>query len=146
METNFKNSKDCITTVVSMLPLPASFEPLINSRFTFTFPSEIGIESYLIQAVELPKWYDGKWQDMQLSLLDPITDSSTTKLFNFINKKQRPFICVISSLDPTGVEVERWNINVEKIKHIDFGNYDYSNSKPKEIITVLKIKSCTVEL
>ena len=47
----------------------------------------------------------------------------------------------MTMLDPTGYEVEKWEIQ-GKILEIDFGILDWSSDLPTEIKVVMSVKDC----
>lgn len=160
-------------------PVPMEQEPKRNNRFVVEFPTEFGIESFLVQSVTRPKLtisqveipymntsYNiaGKhsWEDFTITLIDVIGPSTTqgvmnmimhckTQKLNFLKEELEGnsdfrnrilFTFSIKSLDPTGVEVEIWTVDVEELLAVDFGNCNYSDSSLQMITVKLKPHRC----
>jgi hypothetical protein len=126
-------------------------EPKCQNRFIVEFPREFGIQEWLVSIASKPKYilrtYDfkgntvgGRWEDMMVTFKDPIGPSSTKPLYQLIKlveelkKITLPglplFTYKIFMLDPTGITVETWEIGVQDIISIEFGeNLDYSSDE-----------------
>lgn len=145
----------------SFKPVPFEHEPKRNCRFATYFPTEFNIESYVIQTITKPKMKNGEWQDIELTFIDLVGPISTShRIMNMVNvcdtrKSQQSFLekflCVplfemsIESLDPTGVKIEKWTIDIGKIMSVDFGDLDYGSSDIQKIKLVLRPTNCTLE-
>ena len=122
------------------------FEPKRQNRFIIEFPKEFGIQEWLVNVASRPKYklgmygLNGRWEDMTITFKDPIGPSSTKSLYNLImvveelKKVTLPslplFIYKILMLDPTGVVVETWDIAVQDIISVEFGqDLDYSSDE-----------------
>lgn len=132
--------------------LPVEYEPMRKNRFLVKFPDEFKLEEWYTESINRPKYTVGsKWSNMEIVFRDVVGHSSSKALFNlikFIEKfkvytepQQLPlFLFEILMLDPTGIAVETWQIAVEEIVTIDFGNCDYGSDeieKPRMIIKPL---------
>lgn len=135
---------------MNLLDNVSNYEPKFNNRFIVNFPKELNIECRQVQKINKPKYSNFKWMNMEITFIDPIspsTSESLNELIKFIeirksvNNKTMPlFKFNIVSLDPTGKEVETWQISVEDIILIDFGEFDYMSDSlqlPKMIIKPL---------
>jgi len=136
-------------------PVPVEQEPKRKNRFVLEFPTELGIESYLVQTsgkpsleitpVEVPymntsTWVSGryKWGTLDVEFIDVIGPSTTQKIMEWIrlhaeNATGRMGYAigykknlVLKALDPTGVEVEKWTLIGCLITSASFDDYDYS--------------------
>jgi len=132
----------------------AKYEPKRQNRFYVKFPEEINIESWFIQKINKPKYHitENKWENIQVTFLDPIGSSTSQRIHEliknqfFINKETKPiFIFDIIAVDPTGLDVEDWEIGVEEVLYIDFGNLDYSIDEISEISMWVKPQYCTLK-
>jgi len=110
-----------------------------NNRFIveFPFPEEYKIDPWLVQKINGPTYdvLNDKWENMIIEFIDPIGPSVTQRLFHISRlmneeKYDRDFIFFIISTDPTGVDIERWEI-LGKFKRIEFVNNDYNNDEPR---------------
>jgi len=125
------------------------YEPKRNSRFLVEFPEQFNVQQWSIQKINKPKFSDGKWENIKVEFIDPIAPSTSQSLFKVVeflktnvNDSKTLFSIKIKSLDPTGVEVEEWVINVEKVLTIDFGELDYGDDKIQQPYLILKPLNC----
>ena len=136
-----------------MFKVPTEIDVKRDNRFVVEFPKEFGIESYFIQSIKKPSLVNGKWQNIEVSLFDPISPSMTEAVhsvmyfckknkLNFFSKKKCLFEIIIKGLDPTGVEVERWSVGIKEIVSIDFGSYDYAEDGIQSIRLEFKTSDC----
>lgn len=137
--------------ILEKLPIP--FEVKRNNRFVVEFPKEIEIESWVIQSITKPKLINGCWANIDIVMLDPINPSTSQAVMKMIeycdknkpslfSKKRSLFTFTIKVLDPVGVEVEEWVINVEEFLSADFGNVDYSSDDIQKIKISLQPLNC----
>lgn len=123
-----------------------------SNRFLIKFIYDLKIESMMVDSISKPKYINGKWSDIEITFIDPIGPSTSqilfdfinkTKKYNFFNKKILNF--EISTLDPTGMIVEIWEISVSEIKSIDFGDLNINNQQPTNISMILKPNKCNLK-
>lgn len=130
-------------------------EPKLNCRFLVELPTKFEIDPWMVQDIEMPKTKEGninKWADMKLELIDLIGPSTTQKVMymlelakskkSWFSKNKTAFTFYIKSLDPTGVTVEEWFIDVKEIASVNFGSASYSNSDIKKIEIIFRINNC----
>lgn len=138
-----------------MFNVPSKIDIKRDNRFIVEFPKEFGIESYFIQGTTKPMWINGEWQNIQIEFIDPIGPSMSVAIVSlmeffkknkpgFFSKKRSLFSINIKALDPTGVEVEKWTIGIEKLISVDFGSYHYGNDDIQKISLILKPSDCTL--
>lgn len=142
-------------------PIPVEFEPKRNNRFLVEFPVEFEIESFLVQKINRPKIVfiqnikeligSYQWEDFNIEFIDVVGSSTTNGIINMIqfcqeNKGINPnkplFNFSIKSLDPVGVEVEDWIIEVQDLLKVDFGECDYGNDGLQKIKVTLRPFDC----
>lgn len=122
------------------------FEPKKQNRFLVNFKN-IDIPSFVVYKATRPKIVNGDWGNMSFEMWDPIAPSTTKVLYDFYNPSNsledlsRLLNLEITILDPTGYEVEKWDIQ-GKILEIDFGVLDWSSDLPTEIKVVMSVKDC----
>ena len=122
------------------------FEPKKQNRFLVNFKN-IDIPSFVVYKATRPKIVNGGWGNMSFEMCDPIVPSTTKVLYDFYNPSNsledlsRLLNLEITILDPTGYEVEKWDIQ-GKILEIDFGVLDWSSDLPTEIKVVMSVKDC----
>lgn len=125
-----------------------SYEPKTNNRFVVEFPIECNISEFTVNTITNPKYINGEWQDIHITFYDPLTTSTTLglyKLIKFVQDNNQKFTIKIKSLDPIGVNVETWLINVGNTFTIDFGNLDYSSDELQIIKMSLTPIDCRLE-
>ena len=83
-------------------PIPVDQEPKLKNRFVLEFPTELGINSYVVQTAKKPSmtlnkveipymntstWTMGRyiWDEMDIEFIDPIGPSSTQKITEWVN-------------------------------------------------------------
>lgn len=125
------------------------YEPKRNSRFLVEFPEQFNIQQWSIQKINKPKFSEGKWENIKIEFIDPIAPSTSQSLFKIVeflktnvNDSKTLFDVKIKSLDSTGVEVEEWVVNVEKVLTINFGELDYGDDKIQQPYLILKPLNC----
>lgn len=152
-------------------PVPIDQEPKRNNRFTLEFPTELGIESFLVKTsgkpsltineTELPymntsTWVAGRsvWQPIEITFIDVIGPSTTQKIMEWINlhfetATGRMGYAIgykknlsLKALDPTGIEVEKWSLIGCMVTNVGFGNYDYSSDDIAEVSITIRMDKC----
>lgn len=152
-------------------PVPIEQEPKRKNRFVLEFPTELGIESYLVQtsgkpsmeinATEIPymntsSWVAGrfKWSTIEVKFIDVIGPSTTQKVMEWVRLHAESASgrmgyavgykknLVLKALDPTGVEVEKWTLIGCMIQNVAFGDYDYSADDLAEVTITLQPDLC----
>ena len=137
-------------------PVPIEQEPKRKNRFTLEFPTELGIESYLVQTSAKPSININKteipymntstfvagrsvWQEMEITFIDVIGPSTTQKVIEWIRLHFESATgrmgyavgykknLVLKAVDPTGVEVEKWTLIGCQIVSANFDSFDYSD-------------------
>jgi len=125
------------------------YEPKMNNRFLVEFPEQFNFQRWSIQKTNKPKFTNGKWENIKIEFIDPIAPSTSQSLFKIVeflktnvNDSKTLFSIKIKSLDPTGVEVEEWVVNVKKVLTINFGELDYGDDKIQQPYLILKPLDC----
>jgi len=136
--------------------IPVQYEPKRENRFICEFPAELGIEVWKIQEfkrpslkinkVEIPymntsNWVAGKsiWDEMELKFLDVIGPSTSQQLMEWVRLHFESLTgrmgyaagykksLLLKSLDPTGIEIDKWTIEDAQIVSADFGSNSYGS-------------------
>lgn len=137
-------------------PVPVEQEPKRQNRFVLEFPTELGIESYLVQtagrpnmsinSVEIPYmntsfYVAGRYtfDTITISFIDPIGPSTMQRVMEWVRLHADPATgrmgyaigykknLIIKMLDPTGVEVEKWTLIGCQCTNVSGGSLDYSS-------------------
>lgn len=130
--------------------IPVDFEPKRKNRFILEFPTELGIEVWKVQSCTRPKleinpvevhWINtvnyvagkGKWGSVDISFIDTQGPSTSTQLMEWVRLEFESLTgrmgyaagykktLILKALDPTGVEVEKWEMRECMITNVDFG-------------------------
>jgi hypothetical protein len=142
-------------------PIPIEQEPKKVNRFLLEFPKDIAIETFVIQKAARPcmTLKNGKyvWHNLNIEMLDCIGPSTSRPVMEWIKEHKTENIferilmflkikkakykkdLVLKSLDPTGVEIEQWNLIGCEIKKADFGVLDYAKDDIMTVKLELKI-------
>lgn len=152
-------------------PVPIDQEPLLSNRFALEFPTELGIDQFIVQttkkpsininAVEIPymntsTWVAGRsvWQPMEISFIDVIGPSTTQKIIEWVRLHFESATgrmgyavgykknLVLKQLDGPGVEVQKWTLIGCQITNADFGDNDYGNDELQKITLTLQPDRC----
>lgn len=126
----------------------SDYEPKRQNRFIVEFQG-IDIPLFVINKIDLPKYSNGKWKNIEIDCVDLIVISSSQLIYDVLKSQKKRslfkkpiFSFTIDTLDPTGNSVEKWKIQVERITYVDFGYYSYENNDAKNVIMVVKPLSC----
>lgn len=144
--------------------IPVDFEPKRKNRFILEFPTELGIEVWKVQSVTRPKininpvevhWINTvnyvagkvKWQPIDIEFIDTQGPSTSTQLMEWVRLEFESLTgrmgyaagykktLILKALDPTGVEVEKWEMRECMITDADFGE----NSQEDDGLQMVKI-------
>ena len=136
------------------------YEPKRQNRFLVNFPENFEIPPWCVKSLTRPKYTfsnkgKSKWDMMEIVFVDPISPSTSESLFGLISKigelkrsqksGQDLFTFNVATLDPTGVEVENWKIDVRSVVYIDFGFANYESDEVQTPIMVLRPSNCVLE-
>jgi hypothetical protein len=137
-------------------PVPVEQEPKRKNRFTLEFPTELGIESVLVQTSGKPKvsinsvainymntvrYVAGiyKFETIDIEFIDVIGPSTSQKIWEWLSLHIEPATgkmgyavgykknLVLKGVDPLGVDIEKWNLLGCFITSADFESYDYAS-------------------
>ena len=154
--------------------IPFKYEPKRVNRFYAEF-IDTGIEVWSIQKFKRPSmkinsvpiqfmneqnYVAGRytWDTMSLTFLDPIGPSTSQILMEWISLHAESLTgrmgyaagykkdILLKSLDPTGVEVEKWTLEQCQIVSIDFGDNSYEDDALTNITLELQPWRCILNL
>lgn len=137
-------------------PVPVEQEPKLKNRFILEFPTNLAIESYVVQTATAPKlninnveipymntstWVAGRavWQTMDISFIDVFGPSTTQKLQEWVRLHYEPATgrsgyavgykqnLILKAVDGPGVAVQKWTLIGCQIVDANYGEYDYSD-------------------
>jgi hypothetical protein len=136
--------------------IPVDFEPKRKNRFILEFPTELGIEVWKVMSATKPKleinpvevhWINtvnyvagkGKWAAIDIEFIDTQGPSTSTQLMEWVRLEFESLTgrmgyaagykktLILKSLDPTGVEIEKWELRECMITNIDFGDNNHED-------------------
>ena len=140
------------------------FEPKLQNRFIVNID---GIPAYTIKAAGRPQLeFDevllehmnltryikgkGKWQPIDITLYDPIVPSAAQAVMEWIRLSHESVTgrdgysdfykkdVTFNVLGPVGDVVEEWTLKGTYIQTANFGELDFGNSEPVEIVLTLR--------
>jgi hypothetical protein len=152
-------------------PVPVDQEPKRKNRFVLEFPTELGIESYLVQTAKKPSATINKveipymntksyvagqywWEEINVSFIDVIGPSTSQKLMEWIRLHFEQTTgkmgyavaykknLILKALDPVGVEVEKWTLIGTQITKVDFEDFDYGSDDLAKVNMTLQPDRC----
>ena len=155
--------------------IPFQYEPKRVNRFYATFDDTVGLEVWQVQKFKRPSmkinsvpiqymneqnYVAGRytWDTMSVTFLDPIGPSTSQILMEWVRLHAESITgrmgyaagykknIILTSLDPTGVEVEKWTLEQCQIVSIDFGENDYGNDELTNISLELQPWRCILNL
>ena len=140
-----------------------NFEPKMKNRFIMTVD---GIESYLIKTANRPSISfevvtldhinvkrklkgKGEWQDVQLTLFDPIVPSGAQAVMEWVRLShesltgrdgyadmyKKDIQCYM--LGPVGDKIEQWTLKGAFITSANFGGLDWAGNDPMTVEVTL---------
>ena len=143
-----------------LIPEIGRYELKKQNRFMVTYPEHFKIPQWVtfetsrpsmklvtkkIFGFELVKSF--KWDDLVIKLRDPIGPSTAQSLMDLIypdlknnHKVKEKFSLIVDMLDPTGVVIEKWQLDNCEFKSIDFGKLSYENDDVVTCTLTIKLK------
>jgi hypothetical protein len=125
--------------------IPA-FEPMRQNRFLVTFPEIFNISPYLVKMTSRPSatFNNGlvTWDDIQFTLYDPISPSTSQRIYELIDEQifYNPLVIKLQMLDPLGTVVSDWSI-WGTINSVDFGDLDYSSDELADVTLNMSVSN-----
>lgn len=134
-----------------LMNIPLTYEPMRKNRWLIKFNSDLGIQEWWLSSAQRPKLTRGLFsfllgyniEPMTMVFRDPIGESLGSTLLD-VFKKNDKIDFKLCMLDPTGIEIETWEIKKCDILEIDFGVLDYSNDSLADITIKLKPKEVKI--
>jgi hypothetical protein len=131
-------------------------EPRRENRFIVDFPFDFNIPSYAVQTITKPTLTFANneycWENIEIELIDAIGPSATQGLMNMIEycqnydiarvENQPLFSFFLSDLDPTGVNIGTWIVDVKELVLVNFGKNNYLSDELQKCRVILKPYRC----
>jgi hypothetical protein len=123
-----------------------------NNRFTIEFPENINIPKHVLKSTNKPHFNGSCWCPIKIELFDPIGPSTSQVIHELLQIQSDmdldgdgPFFQIhLNSLDPAGVVIEKWEIDVAYIDEVNFGELTYESSLPSVVTITLAIQKCVL--
>jgi hypothetical protein len=125
--------------------IPA-FEPMRQNRFLVNFPEIFNISPYLVRMTSRPAatFNNGlvTWDDIQFTLYDPISPSTSQRIYELIGGQifYNPLVIKLEMLDPVGIVVSDWSI-WGVINSVNFGDLDYSSDELADVTLNMSVSN-----
>jgi len=155
--------------------IPFKYEPKRVNRFFAEFSDTIGLEVWQVQKFKRPSmkinsvpimymneqnYVAGRytWDTMSVTFIDPIGPSTSQILMEWVRLHAESLTgrmgyaagykkdILLKTLDPTGVEVEKWTLEQCQIVSIDFGDNSYEDDALTNITLELQPWRCILNL
>lgn len=152
-------------------PVPVEQEPIRKNRFVLEFPTELGINSYIVQtsgnpkieinSVEIPyqnssQFIAGrfKWSTIDIEFLSVIGPSTAQKIMEWVRLHAETATgrmgyavgykknIVLKSLDPPGTEILKWTLIGCFITSAEFDDNDYSSDDISKVKITIQPDRC----
>ncbi len=129
--------------------IPFDYEPKRKNRFAVNFPDIFSIPSFTVKNIQRPIYNHGAWDHMFIQFHDMVMPSTSHGIMNMVrhcslNINNVLFTFDIQSLDPTGACVERWDIEVQELIRIDFGDLSSESDELSTCSVELKPYNCSL--
>jgi hypothetical protein len=109
-------------------------EPMLSSRYRVEFLNNLlSFNSANITKIDLPKFADGEWKDIDIEFINTIDSNTFSQLCKVISRHKTNCDIQICLLGPSGDVLGTWTIEA-KIKNVDFGTLDYADNKTDSIL------------
>ena len=155
--------------------IPFKYEPKRVNRFFAEFSDTIGLEVWQVQKFKRPlmkinsvpimymneqNYVAGRytWDTVSVTFIDPIGPSTSQILMEWVRLHAESLTgrmgyaagykkdILLKTLDPTGVEVEKWTLEQCQIVSIDFGENSYEDDALTNITLELQPYMCVLNL
>jgi hypothetical protein len=155
--------------------VPFDYEPKRVNRFFAEFSDDLGIEVWKIQKFKRPsmkinsvaipymneqQYVSGRytWDEMSITFIDPIGPSTSQQLMEWVRLHAESLTgrmgykagsaknILLKSLDPAGIEVEKWFLEQCIVTGVDFGENDYGNDELTNINVTIQPWRCILQL
>jgi hypothetical protein len=144
-----------------------NFEPKMKNRFVMEF-TNTGIQAFMVKTANRPSIQfekvtldhinvkrqlkgKGEWQDLEVTLYDPIVPSAAQAVMEWIRLSHESITgrdgyadfykkdITIKMLGPVGDVVEEWTLMGAFITNANFGDLDWSSNDPAMITLTLSM-------
>jgi hypothetical protein len=143
------------------------YEPKKKNRWLFRFPDELGIQEWWLSSASRPTieqseveiqflntstWVLGRfvWNAIDITLRDPIGPSAAEAVMEWVRLHSESItgrqgyaagykkLVEIEMLDPTGVVIEKWQLQGTMLTTVGFGDLSYDDDGIADISATLR--------
>jgi hypothetical protein len=151
--------------------MPNPYEPKKKNRWLLRFPSDLGIQEWWLASaarpsisqnpVEIPflntsTWVLGRftWEAISVTFRDPIGPSATQAIMEWVRLGSESITgrqgyaagykknVELEMLDPTGVVVEKWQLQGAFLTNVNFGDLSMDDDSLVDITAELQMDRC----
>jgi hypothetical protein len=156
-----------------LMKMPIPYEPKRQNRFIMRFPSSLGINEWFVESTSRPKvkinsveipflntstYVAGRfnWEEISVTFRDPIGPSAAQALMEWVRLHAESVTgrmgyaagykktTELEMLDPTGVVVEKWQLDGTFLTDVSFGDLGYSQDGLVTITASLRMDRCVL--
>jgi len=150
-----------------LMKMPVPYEPKKKNRWLMRFPAELGIQQWWLQsasrpsitqtAVEIPflntsTWVLGRftWDTNEVTFRDAIGPSTAQAIMEWVRLHSESVIgrqgyaagykkiVELEMLDPTGVVIEKWQLQGTMLENVGFGDLSMDDDGIADISATLR--------
>lgn len=150
-----------------LMSMPMPYEPKKKNRWLFRFPNELGIQEWWLSSASRPTieqseveiqflntstWVLGRfvWNAIEITLRDPIGPSAAEAVMEWVRLHSESItgrqgyaagykkLVEIEMLDPTGVVIEKWQLQGTMLTTVGFGDLSYDDDGIADINATLR--------
>jgi hypothetical protein len=150
-----------------LMKMPVPYEPLKKNRWLMRFPAELGIQQWWLQSASRPSieqaeveipflntsvWVLGRftWQPIDVVFRDAIGPSTSQAIMEWVRLGSESVTgrqgyaagykkdIELEMLDPTGVVVQKWQLQGTMLTNVGFGDLDMSDDGIADITATLR--------
>ena len=154
-----------------LMKMPVPYEPKRNNRFILSFESSLGLNEWFVESsgrpsidinpVEIPflntsTFVSGrfKWNPLTVKFRDPIGPSATQAIMEWVRLHSESVtgrmgyaagykkLVNLEMLDPTGVVVEKWQLEGTLITKVAWSGVGYSDDKLADFDVTFQMDRC----
>lgn len=114
------------------------------NRWILELPEDFKISSFMVKSIEKPKNFDDIWSDIEIRFFDSEACSTTHALYDLIKNGNFPCVFKLNMLNSIGEIIEMWEIDIDDLVGIDFGELDYDIDGPIITSAIFRVNDCKV--
>jgi len=150
-----------------LMKMPVPYEPKKKNRWLLRFPAELGIQQWWLQSASRPTitqneteiqflntstWVIGRfvWEAIEVTMRDAIGPSTAQAMMEWVRLHSESVTgrqgyaagykkdVEIEMLDPTGVVIEKWQLQGTMLTNVNFGDLSMEDDSIADITATLR--------